>query len=195
MKRSRIAVKNKNAILMAAAGLIALFLVFAWLFWGSTVPEPTDKTKKTETETTKATVYNTVLHRDEGGKRLWELKVGEAIQLNDNLVRAKQLEGTVYLDNGDEMFVTADAAEVKIKTNEFTLTNGVTARLKQGGFLKADKVEWDRNKDILTATGAVKVIKEDMMATAEKVITSSKLEHFKLKDKAHVERGGTYEEK
>ena len=175
------AVKNKNAILMAAAGLIALFLVFAWLFWGSTVPEPTDKTKNTETNTTKATVYNTVLHRDEGGKRLWELK--------------KQLEGTVYLDNGDEMFVTADAAEVKIKTNEFTLSNGVTARLKQGGFLKADKVEWDRNKDILTATGAVKVIKEDMMATAEKVITSSKLEHFKLKDKAHVERGGTYEEK
>ena len=72
--------KNKNAILMAAAGLIALFLIFAWLFWGSTVPEPTDKLKKAATDTTKATVYNTVLHRDEGGKRLWELKVGEAIQ-------------------------------------------------------------------------------------------------------------------
>ena len=187
--------KNKNAILMAAAGFIALFLVFAWLFWGSTVPEPTDKTKKVETDRTLATVHNTVLHRDADGKRIWELKVGEAIQLNDNLVRAKQLEGTVYLNNGDEMYVTADAAEVKTKTNEFTLTNGVTARLKQGGFLKANKVEWNQNKDILTATGAVKVVKEDMMATAEKIITSSKLEHFKLKDKAHVERGGKYEEK
>ena len=187
--------KNKNTILMGAAGLIVLFLIFAWLFWGSTVPEPTDKTKKVETDRTLATVHNTVLHRDADGKRIWELKVGEAIQLNDNLVRAKQLEGTVYLNNGDEMFVTADAAEVKIKTNEFTLTNGVTARLKQGGFLKANKVEWNQNKDILTATGAVKVVKEDMMATAEKIITSSKLEHFKLKDKAHVERGGKYEEK
>ena len=187
--------KNKNAILMAAAGLVVLFHIFAWLFWGSTVPEPTDKTKKVETDRTLATVHNTVLHRDADGKRIWELKVGEAIQLNDNLVRAKQLEGTVYLNNGDEMYVTADAAEVKIKTNEFTLTNGVTARLKQGGFLKANKVEWNQNKDILTATGAVKVVKEDMMATAEKIITSSKLEHFKLKDKAHVERGGKYEEK
>ena len=187
--------KNKNTILMGAAGLIVLFLIFAWLFWGSTVPEPTDKTKKVETDRTLATVHNTVLHRDADGKRLWELKVGEAIQLNDNLVRAKQLEGTVYLNNGDEMYVTADAAEVKIKTNEFTLTNGVTARLKQGGFLKANKVEWNQNKDILTATGAVKVVKEDMMATAEKIITSSRLEHFKLKDKAHVERGGKYEEK
>ena len=187
--------KNKNTILMGAAGLIVLFLIFAWLFWGSTVPEPTDKTKKVETDRTLATVHNTVLHRDADGKRLWELKVGEAIQLNDNLVRAKQLEGTVYLNNGDEMYVTADAAEVKIKMNEFTLTNGVTARLKQGGFLKANKVEWNQNKDILTATGAVKVVKEDMMATAEKIITSSKLEHFKLKDKAHVERGGKYEEK
>ena len=187
--------KNKNTILMGAAGLIVLFLIFAWLFWGSTVPEPTDKTKKVETDRTLATVHNTVLHRDADGKRIWELKVGEAIQLNDNLVRAKQLEGTVYLNNGDEMYVTADAAEVKIKTNEFTLTNGVTARLKQGGFLKANKVEWNQKKDILTATGAVKVVKEDMMATAEKIITSSKLEHFKLKDKAHVERGGKYEEK
>ena len=40
------AVKNKNTILAVAAGLGCLFLVFAWLFWGSTVPEPTDKTKK-----------------------------------------------------------------------------------------------------------------------------------------------------
>ena len=80
---------------MAAAGLVVLFLIFAALFWGSTVPEPTDKTKKTETDTTKATVYNTVLHRDADGKRLWELKVGEAIQMNDNLVRSKQLEVTV----------------------------------------------------------------------------------------------------
>ena len=187
--------KNKNAILMAAAGLVVLFLIFAALFWGSTVPEPTDKTKKTETDTTKATVNNTVLHRDADGKRLWEMNVGEAIQLNDNLIRAKQLKGTIYLSNGDEMYVTANGADIKIKSNEFTLTNGVTARLKQGGFLKAKKVEWIQKKDVLTATGAVKVIKEDMTATAEKIITSSKLEHFKLKDKAHVERGGKYEEK
>ena len=187
--------KNKNAILMGSAGFVVLFLVFAWLFWGSTVPEPTDKTKKVKTDTTKATVYNTVLHRDVNGKRLWELKVGEAVQVNDNLIRAKQLEGTVYLNNGDEMYVTAKAGEIRTKRDVFTLTDGVTARLKQGGFLKANKVEWKQKQDILTATGAVKVIKEDMMATAERITTSSKLEHFKLKGKAHVERGGKYEEK
>ncbi len=187
--------KNKNAILMGSAGFVVLFLVFAWLFWGSTVPEPTDKTKKVKTDTTKATVYNTVLHRDVNGKRLWELKVGEAVQVNDNLIRAKQLEGTVYLNNGDEMYVTAKAGEIRTKRDVFTLTDGVTARLKQGGFLKANKVEWKQRQDILTATGAVKVIKEDMMATAERITTSSKLEHFKLKGKAHVERGGKYEEK
>ena len=50
------AVKNKNTILAVVAGLGALFLVFAWLFWGSTVPEPTNKAKKADTDTTKATV-------------------------------------------------------------------------------------------------------------------------------------------
>ena len=187
-------VKNKNTILAVAAGLAVFFLVFAWLFWGSTVPEPIDKTKRAETNTAKAAVYNTTLNREAEGKQLWELKVGEAVQEDNDLIRAKQLEGTVYLSNGDEMHVKAESAEIHIKSNDFVLSNGVTARLKQGGFLKADKVEWKQKEDIITATGAVKVIKEDLMATAETIITSSKFEHFKLKDKAHVERGGQYEE-
>ena len=56
--------KNKNTILAVAAGLGALFLVFAWLFWGSTVPEPTDRTKQADTSTAKAAVYNTTLNRE-----------------------------------------------------------------------------------------------------------------------------------
>lgn len=187
---------NKKKTLWAiAAALIFLFLIFAWLFWGSTVPEPTDPGKTTARDTVKAAVYNTVLNREANGKKLWELKVGEAQQVGDDLVKAKNLEGTLYLSNGEEVYVTSSGAEVKIKSNQFALIQGVTARWKNGGFIKAEKVEWDQQKDILTATGAVKVIKEDMLATAEKVITSSKLEHFKLKDKAHVERGGHYEEK
>ena len=187
--------KHKKTILAVGAGVLALFLVFAWLFWGSTVPEPTDKTKKPESNAPKAAVYNTSLNREENGKRLWELKVGEARQVSGEQIKAKQLEGILYLKNGDEMHVKAEAAELNIKNNHFVLTNGVTARLKQGGFLKADKVEWKQKEDILTASGAVKVIKGDMLATAETIITTGEFKHFKLKDKAHVERGGQYEEK
>ena len=115
--------------------------------------------------------------------------------MHDDLIQAKNLEGTLYLSNGDEMQVKADAADIKIRSNDFALNGNVTARLKQGGFLKADKVEWKQNEDIITAAGAVRVIKDDMLATAEQIITSSKFEHFKLKDKAHMERGGHYEEK
>ncbi len=187
--------KHKKTILAVGAGLLALFLVFAWLFWGSKVPEPTGKSKNPEDTGVKATVHNTKLHREEKGKRLWELKVDEAVQLNDDLIEAKKLEGIVYLSNGDEMYVKADSASIKAVSNDFVLKGGVTARLKRGGFLKAKKVEWKQNEDIITATGAVRVIKEDMLATAEKIVTSSEFKHFKLIKKAHVERGGHYEEK
>jgi LPS export ABC transporter protein LptC len=187
-------VKNKTALIAAATGLLALFLVFAWLFWGSSVPDPTDKNKKNNDFATKATVHNTVLHRDEKGKKLWSLKVQEATHINENLILAKGLDGIVYLRNGDEMHVKAKSGRIKPQTNEFEISENVTARLKNGGFLKAAKVEWDQNKDILIATGAVKVVKGDMLAKAEKVVTSSKLKHFKLNTKAHVERGGRYEE-
>jgi len=187
---------NAKKMLMTAAaiGAAVLLLVFAWLFWGSSVPEPTDNTKKADT-TVKATVHDTVLRRDEGSKKLWNFNVGEATQVDEDTVSAKKLDGVVYLNNGDEMYVKAAAGRMRVKTERFALTGGVTARLKNGGFLKAEKVEWDQKKDILTATGAVKVVKGDMLATAEKIITSSKLKHFKLIDKAHVERGGHYEEK
>ena len=189
------AVKNKNTILMVAAGLIALSLVFAWLFWGSKTPEPTDPVKKAAESTVKATVHNTELKRDEHGKQKWKLKVEEATQESNDVVTAKKVDGVVYLNNGDEMHVTADAGKISDKSNQFELSGKVTARLKRGGFMKADKVEWNQSKDILIATGAVKVVKEDMLAKAEKIITSSELKHFKLIDKAHVERGGHYEEK
>jgi LPS export ABC transporter protein LptC len=188
-------VKNKNTILMVAAGLIALSLVFAWLFWGSKMPEPTDMAKKAKESTVKATVHHTELKRDENGKQKWKLKVEEATQESNDVVTAKKVDGIVYLSNGDEMHVTADAGKISDKNNQFELSGKVTARLKKGGFMKADKVEWNQAKDILTATGAVKVIKDDMLARAEKIITSSELKHFKLIDKAHVERGGRYEEK
>ena len=186
--------KHKKAIMAVGSGLLVLFLIFAWLFWGSTVPEPTDKTKKDAGSTVKATVHNTVLNRDENGKQKWKLKVEEATQESNDVITAKKLDGVVYLNNGDEMHVTAEAGKITDKNNQFELSGKVTARLKKGGFMKADKVEWNQAKDILIATGAVKVVKNDMLARAEKIITSSELKHFKLIDKAHVERGGHYEE-
>ena len=187
--------KIKSTMIAAAAGLLAIFLIFVWLFWGSSVPDPTDKDKKNNDFAIKATVHNTVLNRDDKGRKLWSLKLKEATHVNENLILAKGLEGTVYLKNGDEMYIKGKAGKVKPQTNEFEISEDVTARLKNGGFMKAAKVEWDQNKDILIATGAVKVVKGDMLARAEKVVTSSKLKHFKLNTKAHVERGGRYEEK
>ena len=154
--------KNKKTIGLAALGVAVLFLIFAWLFWGSDVPEPTDKAKKAANETVKATVHDTVLDRNENGKKLWAVKAGEVTQISNDVVTAKNLEGVIYLNNGDEMHVKAKGGKVQIKENVFELSEGVTARLKNGGFLKADKVEWDQKKDILTATGAVKIVKEDM---------------------------------
>ncbi len=187
--------KNKNTILGIAAGVLTLALLFIWLFWGSKTPEPTDAAKKDVGSTVKATVHNTELKRDEHGKPKWKLKVAEATQESNDEVTAKKVDGIVFLSNGDEMHVTADTGKIIDNNNQFELSGKVTARLKGGGFLKADKVEWNQSKDILIATGAVKVVKDDMLARAEKIITSSELKHFKLIDKAHVERGGRYEEK
>lgn len=184
--------EHKNLILAIAAGLAVVALLFAWLFLVAEMPKPADKGKLSDG--VRATIHHTVLERKEKGKLLWRLQVGEAAQVDETRIQAKDLEGTVYLEDGDELHVQAKGGNIQLKNNDFSLDEGVRARLKSGGFLKAQKVEWKQKGDILTAEGDIRVVKDDMLATGGKLETTSKLEHFKLSEKAHVERGGHYAE-
>jgi hypothetical protein len=123
--------EHKTLIIAIVAALAVLAALFAWLFLGASVPQPTDKTKSSGG--VRATVHNTVLERKENGKLLWRIKVGEATQVDDNRILAKNLDGTIYLEDGDELHVQAPAGSIQMKNNDFSLDDGVRARLKNGG--------------------------------------------------------------
>lgn len=184
--------RNNKAVTAIVVGVVALGLVFAWLYWGSTVPAPTGD-KKPQVGV-RAAVHNTTLTQKEGGKVLWELKVGEALQTDSETVDVKDLDGVVYLKNGDKMMVRSGGGKILVKENRFALDDGVTVRLENGGSLKAREVSWEQEGDRLVASGDVRVVKDDLLATAGEIITSSRLDHFKMKENAYLERGGKHEE-
>jgi len=178
--------KNKGSIAAIAGAVAILAALFAWLYWGSTVPEPTKEQKDTAV---KATITDTVMSRQrEDGSKLWDLKIKTASQMSDKLITGKDISGTIYLKDGDELYIKAPAGKFEQEQNFVTLSGGVTATLKSGGKLTAKTVTWDRIKDILTAQGKSRVIRENLLATGDKIVTTSKLKHFKVIGKAHVER-------
>ena len=93
--------KNKKGLLAVLLCLVAFAGVFVWLYWGSIIPNPSQKEKDGITITPK--VKNSVISRQENGKKLWEFVVGEAESVNDNEVNFKDIKGKVYLKDGGVM--------------------------------------------------------------------------------------------
>ena len=185
--------KNKQPIMAVVAGVVVLVGVFAWLFWGSIVPDAGGK--KTVTPQISAKVTNTTMSRTENGKKIWEFTVGEAESPDGgNTINFKDIKGKVFLNNGDVMDVSAPQGSAQVKGNDFSLEGGVKAALAKGGTLVAEKISWQQKEDVLTATGKVKIVHDDTMAKGDQIITSSKLVQFKVKGHALVEKGGNYDE-
>ena len=61
--------------------------------------------------------------------------------------------------------------------------------VKGNGEITAEEISWNQKDDIITATGKVKVVKDEHTALADKIVTSSKFDHFKLSGHAEVQKG------
>ena len=188
--------KNKKTLLGIIIGILAFAGIFAWLVLGSHIPNPTQKNNNEVTITPK--VKNSTISRTVNGKKLWEFTVGEVVSQNEDNLAFKDIKGKIFLDNGDVMDITAGSGKAQVKNNDFSLESGVIARLQKGGFLKAESVQWLAKGDVLTALGKqkvqVKIIKDEIQVTADKVTTSSKLDQVKANGNALLEKGGQYDE-
>lgn len=77
-----------------------------------------------------------------------------------------------------------------MKSNDFFLEGNIKAVLSTGGELYADKISWNQEKELITATGHFKIHKDAYTATADSAVTTSAFKHIKLKGNAKVEKGG-----
>ena len=72
----------------------------------------------------------------------------------------------------------------------FAVEGNVKAVLNTGGELYADKVAYNQAKELITATGHVKLVKEPYTAIADWAQTTSAFQKLKLKGNAKVTKGG-----
>ena len=170
--------KNKG-LLLIAGGIAIAAAIIAWLMFGGEAPK---NPENIASNAVSAVVKNTTVSREQDGRRLWEFSV-EALESISGSGEAvmKGVKGKID--------VTAGGGKINNDDKNFALDRGVKATLSTGGEITAEEISWNQKDDIITATGKVKVVKDEHTALADKIVTSSKFDHFKLSGHAEVQKG------
>ena len=181
---------NKKVILSIAAGIVVAGSLIAWLMLGGDKPVNVNLGKGVSAQLN-AFLKNSVLQREKDGKKLWEFTVAEVI--NDkaqNMAYLKGIKGKVYRKDGSYLDIVAEKGQAALNKNDFAVEGNVKAVLNTGGELYADKVAYNQAKELITATGHVKLVKEPYTAMGDWAQTTSAFQKLKLKGNAKVTKGG-----
>ena len=177
-------------ILSIAAGIVVAGSLIAWLMLGGDKPVNVNLGKGVSAQLN-ASLKNSVLQREKDGKKLWEFTVAEVI--NDkaqNMAYLKGIKGKVYRQDGSYLDIVAEKGQAALNKNDFAVEGNVKAVLNTGGELYADKVAYNQAKELITATGHVKLVKEPYTAMGDWAQTTSAFQKLKLKGNAKVTKGG-----
>ena len=180
--------KNKKLILAVVAGLALLGAVFLWLFNSGAPKQGTKPEQVNGTENVK--VKNSSLKEERDGKLVWELQIGEMeyIKKTDTNV-LKDVKGKWYREDGSYLTISSEGGSVAMAKKDVVLKGKAQAALSSGGEVSADEISWLHSEDKITATGKVRIVKDDAVATADKAITDTGIENLRLEGNAEVQKG------
>jgi LPS export ABC transporter protein LptC len=180
--------KNKKLILTIIAGLVLLGLVFLWLFNGGVPKQETKPAEENGTENVK--VLNSSLKEERDGKLVWELQIGEMeyIKKTDTNVM-KDVKGKWYREDGSYLTIRSEGGSVVMAKKDVVLKGKAQAVLSTGGEVSADEIGWLHSEDKIIATGKVRIVKDDTVATADKATTDTGIENLRLEGNAEVQKG------
>lgn len=181
---------NKQTVLGVAAGIVIAAGVISWLFFGGSVPGREEPGTSVQAAVN-ATMKNSVVSREQNGRKLWEFHVDEVENIKDkNEAAFKGITGKVYRDDGSVLDVRADRGVALIGKNDFSLMGNVKAVLSSGGVLTADRVDYLEKKQFVRARGHVDITKDGWRATGDEAETTTEFKRLKLRGRAKVEKGG-----
>lgn len=186
--------KNKKGVLAILAGLIIASCVIGWLMFGGA--KPIDVVIEDVHLKTNASMKDSVLSREQDGKKLWEFKVGGLEhEKQSGKVSLLAIEGRVYKSDGSHIDVWAEKGTSNMKGNNFTLEGKVKAVMSTGGKLTCDKIAWTQKGELIDAFGNVVIIKSPYIASADEAHTTSALKNLQLKGHAKFEKGDEINDK
>ena len=180
---------NKMRKFLLGAGL-ALFV--ALVIWAvTTVPEPPKKTEQPAQSANIMSYDGNEISEEKDGRKIWDL-TAEHIEVNiaTQVASLEKITGHFYAEDGRIVELTADKGTYSQNSRDVALTGNVQVKNSDGAQLTSDELRWDAKQEILAAIGNAKAVKDDLLATGDRIESTDGFNKIKIIGKAHLAKGG-----
>lgn len=186
---------NKKTLLKIILACLAIVVViFGWLLSATKVDNKIDKSRVPKVDP--YSLDKTQLKEVKNGKLSWLLDVeGLVFDKKRNVNMLKGIKGEFHREDGSIVYVTADEGEADSRSKNVTLTKNPKGVLSTGGTVTGDRITWIDKTQVIIVQGKARIVKDDMIATANKATMWTKDDKAKLEGKAKVEKGVKYDDK
>ncbi len=155
-----------------------------------TKPTPENKSpQEIKKEHTMNYGANTIVE-EKNGKKIWEIKA-DSINMNvqSKIAEMKNVHGKYYRDDGKILTITSPHGFYDDGKKNIMLDQKVHAEDNTGLKFDAEKATWNNAKALFTGEGKVKIVRDNMQATGDKIESNNGFTAFKLSGNAHIIKG------
>lgn len=164
--------------------IIAFIALVTWVL--TTVPEAPTNTEPQEEKRIMSYEGNT-LTSEKNGKRQWILTAEKmSVDVDTQDAYMEGIKVIFYGEDGKELHLTAPKGVYYHKDKNFGVYDGTKATMSDGAELTSDKLYWLAKDEMLVAEKDVKVKKDDLFASGDRMESKNAFTSFKIIGHAHV---------
>ena len=170
------------------SGAVLLAGLIVWAV--ASVPEIPQQTDEPTGPRIMSYMDNT-LHEERDGRTIWQMTAEQMnVDIDTNDTGMVKIDGTFYSDDGRTLTLKADEGRMDSKTRDIVLTGTIEATTSDGASLRAKQIKWTAAEGSLTAEGDAELIRDNMRATGDRIVSTDGFQKFSILGNARIEKGG-----
>lgn len=167
----------------------SIAFVGALLWWLFLAPPPQTSVPE-KTGGVNFSIEGSTLKEGNNGKPVWEMTIGSMdYDAEKGISQLRGIRGKWYREDGTWLDITAEGGTITKDQQELVLTGNVVATHSEGSRLETDKLTWLKTDGRLQANGKVRLMKDDVVATADEAVMDTGFVNLRLSGKAEVKKG------
>ena len=168
------------------AALLAGLIVWAV----ATVPEIPAQTDEPQGSRIMSYADN-ALSEERDGRTVWQMTAAQVnVDIDTNDTSMEKIDGTFYMEDGRSLMLKAAEGHVDSATRDVVLTGSIEAHTSDGASLRARELKWTAAEGSLTAAGDAELIRDDIRATGDRIVSMDGFQKFSVIGHARIEKGG-----
>lgn len=180
--------KWKIFLTVLALGFVSMVI---WVV--KTTPDSPPPIEKVEIPKTMEYEGNTI-SEEKNGVKLWDLTADKiVVGIETQVADLKNVTAHYYNPDGRSIEIKSSIGVYNNVNRNVHLEGKVKIATSEGAELTADKLDWLFDEALLTATGKVKIVRDDVIATGDIAESYDGFQKFKMKGKVHIVKESTNE--